>query len=136
MIYIYMRLVQSTIDYIHVPLLYSFNSCFRSGIFPDLLKLAKVFPIFKKGSKLDIGNYRPISILSQISKILEKLCCNRLSRFLVNCDILPSAQYCFRRNISTSHALHNLDQNQFSMGIFIDLRKAFDYVSRQLFVKK
>ena len=60
------------------PLSVIFNTSFSTGVYPDLLKIAKTIPIYKKGSKLTISNYRPISLLSNLNKILEKLMFNRV----------------------------------------------------------
>ena len=59
-----------------------FNQSFSSGIFPSILKTSKIIPIYKKGSKLECSNYRPISLLSNIDKVLERLMYNRLYNFL------------------------------------------------------
>ena len=59
-----------------------FNQSFSSGIFPSILKTSKIIPIYKKGSKLECSNYRPISLLSNIDKILERLMYHRLYNFL------------------------------------------------------
>ena len=59
-----------------------FNISFSTGVHPDLLKIAKTIPIYKKGSKLNTGNYRPISLLSNLNKILEKLMFSRVHKFL------------------------------------------------------
>ena len=111
-----------------------FNTSFATGIFPEKLKVAKVIPIHKKDSKLECSNYRPISLLSNIDKILEKLMHNRLMKFLTEQKILYLKQFGFRKNFSTAHAIINLidsienafDQNRFACGVFIDLKKAFD----------
>ena len=70
-----------------------FNYLFESGIFPDCLKTAKVIPVYKQGDKTDIGNYRPISILSSFSKTLEKLVYKRAHSFLDKHSILLPTQY-------------------------------------------
>ena len=57
---------------------------FTSGVFPSALKLAKVIPVHKKDSKLDFSNYRPISLLSNLDKLLEKLMCTRIVKFFNN----------------------------------------------------
>ena len=74
-----------------------FNISFGTGIFPEKLKFAKVIPIHKKDSKLEYSNYRPISILSNIDKILEKLMYNRLMKFLTEQKILYLKQFALRK---------------------------------------
>jgi len=68
---------------------------FDFGIFPECLKLAQVIPIFKIGSKNEINKYRPISLLSNFSKIIEKLIVSRLNKFLTKNKILHQNQYGF-----------------------------------------
>ena len=75
-----------------------------TGVFPSVLKTAKVVPVFKKDSKLDYSNYHPISLLSNIEKIIEKLMYKRLYTFLNN-NIKYNLQFGFRHQYSTSHAL-------------------------------
>ena len=82
-----------------------FNLSFLTGVFPSVLKTAKVVPVFKKDSKLDYSNYRPISLLSNIEKILEKLMYKRLYTFLNNNNIIYKLQFGFRQQYSTYHAL-------------------------------
>ena len=71
-----------------------FNQSFSSGIFPSILKTSKIIPIYKKGFKLECSNYRPISLLSNIDKILERLTYNRLYKFLEKQEIF-SLQFGF-----------------------------------------
>ena len=82
-----------------------FNLSFVTGIFPLVLKIAKVVPVFKKDSKLDYSNYPPISLLSNVKKILEKLLYKRLHTFLNN-NVIYNLQFGFRRHYSTSHTSH------------------------------
>jgi len=89
-------LVKCCSHYISKPLIYVFNLSFRFGIFPDLMKKAKISPLFKKGYKQDIQNYRPIAVLSVFSKILEKMMYNRLLSFLKKFNILTDEQNGFR----------------------------------------
>ena len=81
-----------------------FNLSFLTGVFLSVFKTAKVVPVFKKDSKLDYSNYRPISSSSNIEKILEKLMYKRLYAFLNNKNIY-NLQFGFRKQYSTSHAL-------------------------------
>ena len=76
-----------------------------TGIFPSALKTAKVVPAFKKDSKLNYSNYRPISLLSNIEKILEKRMYKRLYTFLDYNNIICDLQFGFRQQYSTSHAV-------------------------------
>ena len=78
-----------------------------TGVFPSILKIAKVVPVFKKDSKLDYRNYCRISLLSNIEKILEKLMYKRLYTFLNNNNIIYNLQFVFRQQYSTSHTLIN-----------------------------
>ena len=85
---------------------------FNTGIFPDKLKIAKVVPIFKKGDKLNINNYRPISLLPAISKVIEKIMADQLSEFFENMKLLSNSQYYgFRSGHSTEFAALDLVDN-------------------------
>ena len=89
----------------------------KSGTYPDALKVAKVIPIFKKGSQSSLNNYRPISVLSPINKIFEKLLYTRLMKYIDKSKLLYKYQYGFRKNHSTEHALIELvDQIRLSIG--------------------
>ena len=117
-----------------------FNLSFTTGTFPTLLKTAKVIPIHKKDSKSNFTNYRPISLLSNLDKILEKLMHGRLSTFLNIQDIIYPLQIGFHQNYSASYALIHLnetikealDQGKYGCGIFVDLQKAFDTVDHYI----
>ena len=88
-----------------------FNMSYLTGQFPSVLKIAKVIPIHKKQSKVDYANYRPISLLSNIEKIIEKLMYKRLSNFLDINNLIYSLQFGFRQKYSTTHALINLTES-------------------------
>ena len=72
------------------------------GVFPDGMKIARVIPLFKNGNISDFTNYRPISLLSQFSKILEKIFHNRMMSFIEEKNILYESQYGFRNNVNVS----------------------------------
>ena len=120
------------------------NLSFSTGVFPAIPKTAKVIPIHKKNSKLEVSNYRPISLLSNIDKIFEKLMHSRLIEFLEGKQILCYRQFGFRKDLSTNHAILTLlesiqkalDDGQFACGIFIDLEKAFDTVGHDILLEK
>ena len=88
-----------------------------TSVFPSVLKTAKAVPVFKKDSKLNYSNYRPIYLLSNIEKILEKVMYKRLHNFLDYSNIIYDLQFGFRQQYSTSHALINITEN---------IRKALD----------
>ena len=121
-----------------------FNLSFMTGVFPSVLKTAKVVPVFKKDSKLDYSNYRPISLLSNIEKILEKLMYKRLYTFLNNNNIIYNLQFGFRQQYSTSHVLINitenirkaLDDGNILCGVFEGLQKAFHILDHQILLAK
>ena len=120
------------------------NLSFETGIFPNILKVAKVHPLHKKDSKIDHRNYRPISLLSVISKIFEKLIYKRIYNYLDLKKFIYSKQFGFRGNHSTNHAIISitehirtlLDKGDYVCGIFVDLEKAFDTVHHDILCEK
>ena len=87
------------------PLTVLFNRSFMTGVFPDSVKIAKVVPIYKNGSKHSICNYRPISILPVLSKIFEKLVHKQLLSFIEKHNLLTDSQYGFRAKRTTEMAI-------------------------------
>ena len=108
-----------------------FNKSFEEGQFPELLKIAKVIPIFKSEERTDPSNYRPISLLSVFDKLLEKLMYNRLNPFFQKHNIFYKYQFGFRKNHATANALtevidyiyKSLDEGNYVFGIYIDLKR-------------
>ena len=120
------------------------NSSLSHGVFPELLKTARVIPIHKSGSRSDVANYRPISLLSVFSKIYEKVMYSRLTSFFAANNIISPRQYGFRRQHSCEHALidaHStilsaLNNKQIALLLLIDFSKAFDMVDHDILLKK
>jgi len=126
------------------PLTEIFNTSILNGKYPSKLKISKITPIFKAGDETDPDNYRPISLLSNLNRIFEKLMYVRLIKFINKHNLLDDAQYGFRSGTSTNHAIldiistiqQNMDNKLFSCAVFIDLKKAFDTVNHQILLKK
>ena len=116
----------------------------QEGVFPDQMKTARVVPIHKEGSKSEVGNYRPISLLTSFSKIFEKLMHTRLLKFMDSNSSLFEKQYGFRPGRSCEHALlsaqnlllESLTKRQISLLLLIDFSKAFDMVEHSILLKK
>ena len=139
-----MCLVKKIIPYIVKPLAHICNTSLMNGIFPDRMKIARVIPLFKNGDVKEFSNYRPVSILPQFYKILEMVFHNRLMSFINDKQILNNSQFGFRKNMSTALAIIELveeittaiDEGKTTVGVFIDLKKAFDTVDHNILVKK
>ena len=137
--------VLKSINYIISPIITNIiNKSFETGYFPKFCKIAKVIPLFKSGEKTDVQNYRPISILPILSKIIEKVVHHQLYGFLQRNRILSPNQYGFRKKLSTSDAITDmlqflydkLDNGHIVISFFLDFSKAFDTVNHNILLKK
>ena len=131
------KTIKSIGNYIASPLSDVINKIFVQGKFPNSLKTGIISPIFKKGDKKVVSNYRPISVISNIAKIVEKVIKKRIVSYLETNNILSSNQFGFRQGVSTEDAIfrltnnihENLDNNKAVLCVFLDLAKAFDTVN-------
>ena len=139
-----MKLIKDLKYQLALPLTHLFNLSITTGTFPSHLKTSRTIPIFKSGNPLLCDNYRPISLLSSLSKILEKIISIKLVNHLEINHLLHNHQYGFQRNKSTvHHLLHltnyisgELNKKKYCLGIFLDLKKAFDVVNHEILLKK
>ena len=122
-----------------------FNQAITLSLFPDEWKTARVIPLYKNGQRNVAGNYRPISVLPAISKIMEKILYDQLYCYLSKFRLLSDGQFGFRKFHSTATALLdctndwynvNLDKKMFNLVVQIDLKKAFDTVDHQILLRK
>mgnify|MGYP000940316211 CR=1 FL=1 len=118
------------------------NESLSSGVFPKILKAAKVIPIFKSGKKSSCENYRPISVLSVLSKVFERVVFERLYKFMQVNNLFYCRQFGFRSKMSTLHALTNITELIRSNThldvscMLLDLRKAFDTINHEILLFK
>ena len=139
-----LKLIKFIAIEISVPLSHIFNLSLDSGIFPEKLKYSRTVPIFKQGDPKYCDNYRPISLVNTLSKILEKIVALNLVNHLQINKLLYQHQYGFQRAMSTEHNLlhvvnfisNALNKGNYCIGIFLDLKKAFDTCSHSILLKK
>ena len=138
------KILKSSAETVCPSLLKIINISIASGKFSNSLKLAKLIPVYKSGPQNDPSYYRPISILSILSKIIEKHVTKHLFAYLNKYDLLHKCQSGFRKNHSYNIVLINLidkwlkeiDKGKYNRCNIFDLRKAFDVVDHELLLQK
>jgi hypothetical protein len=139
-----MSLVKYISTSISVPLAHVFSLSLSTGVFPELLKISRVVPIFKGGDPDLCDNYRPISLVKTFAKLLEKIVAKKLTYHLKVNNIVDPLQFGFQSGLSTEHNLLHLtnyvskalNENKIGIGVFLDLKKAFDVVPHCILLKK
>jgi hypothetical protein len=138
------RFLQLVINYICPSITFLINCCLREGVLPNIWKIAKVVPLFKSGNKNDLNNYRPISILPNVSKVIESIVFDHIHHYLLDNKLLSDRQFGFRKKHSTIDALLGIQKSVLSAVekkkkvciVSIDLYKAFDSVNHLLLLLK
>ena len=126
------------------PLAELFNRSISEGIFPDAMKLSDTVPLYKSKERTLTTNYRPVSLLITLSKLLEKTVHSRVYEFLEHTQQLYASQYGFRKKHSCETAIaelvaeivKNMEEKKYTLGVFLDLSKAFDTLSHEVLLKK
>jgi hypothetical protein len=138
------HVASQVMDILSDPLAKIINSSLINGEIPLELKIATVTPIYKQGAKTELSNYRPISVLPFFSKLFERIMYDRLFSYIKQKNLLYVLQHGFQPAHSTSMSLldiqdkisESMDKNEYSLGIFLDLAKAFDTVDHKILLAK
>ena len=137
-------ILKDNIDVLKLPISYLINLSLFSGIFPDKLKVSLIRPLHKEGSKEECNNYRPISLLPSLSKVYEKAISEQLVEHFIKNKVLSKNQFGFRKKRNTTHAIMSvieiisnaLNNKEYTLAVFLDLRKAFDTVDLDILIDK
>lgn len=138
------KMIKHIKELILIPITKLFNAIIKTSSYPDVFKFAKVIPVHKKGELENLSNYRPIALLSVISKVLEILLKDQIVKYFEGNNLLYELQFGFRKHKSTENAILSVvttiidgfESGGYVGGLFCDLSKAFDCVSHEHLLKK
>ncbi|XP_039285350.1 uncharacterized protein LOC120351580 [Nilaparvata lugens] len=138
------NMLKNIIHCLAFPLTYCINRCLIEGVFPRVLKLSRVVPIYKKGDKNSASSYRPISLTPILSKVLESIIHSQVCNYLKEHNILSDAQFGFRKGKSTIHAIDDImkqvlrafEERNYAQATLCDLSRAFDCVDHDVLLSK
>lgn len=138
------KILKQVKNSVAAPLTFLINKSFETGIFPQKLKFAIIKPVFKKGNRSDVTNFRPISLLSTFSKVYESIMNLKLNSYLKKYKIIDQSQHGFTKERSLDTALFSfvnemvscVDQQSFAGALLIDLSKAFDCINHEALLHK
>ena len=141
---IFSKVVKDAFLVIIPQMVHMFNLSFASGIFPTKCKRATIISLYKDGDRTDVSNYRPVSLLPLLGKLIEKVVHAKFTQFLNRFNVLSDKQGGFCKGFSTASSItdltdilfNNANNNLTSLVAFIDLEKAFDTVNHDILLKK
>jgi len=139
-----MKVLKQVAMEVSAPLSHIFNLSLREGKFPNALKVSRIVPIHKGGSADLCDNYRPIALLNTLTKALEKIVAQKLTQHLAAHNLLYKGQFGFQQGKNTEQNLiytissisNSINNGEYCIGVFLDLRKAFDVCSHEIMLKK
>ena len=138
------KLIKIATEQLSAPFTEIYNESILSEEVPEIFKISKVTPIFKSDSLSELGNYRPIAVISPLSKVLERQVYDQLVSYLEKECLLFNFQFGFRKGYSTEYVIletveklkSSVDDQKITCGIFLDFSKAFDTINHHILLEK
>ena len=139
-----MKILKQVAMEVSIPLTHIFNLSLTHGTFPDQLKTSRIVPIYKGGRKDQCDNYRPVALLNTLTKALEKIVAAKLTQHITSNNLLYEGQFGFQKGRNTEQNLiytitnisNSINNGNYCIGVFLDLKKAFDVCSHEIMLQK